>query len=120
MPKKESGAQGRKRRAQFEAFLNESRKFMKNILKVVDMQKENSADIQRPDESAETDNQRIVKHRGRKIFVCPGAQDTLATPLQLTKSNIKNKITSLYRHLGVLKLITKKKQCPFRSTGRKS
>ena len=41
MPKKESGAQGRKRRARFEAFLNESRKFMKKFLKVVAMQKEN-------------------------------------------------------------------------------
>ena len=41
MPKKESGAQGRKRRAQFEVFLNESRKFMKKILKVVAMQKDN-------------------------------------------------------------------------------
>ena len=41
MPKKESGAQGRKRRAQFEAFLNESRKFMKKNLKVVAMQKDN-------------------------------------------------------------------------------
>ena len=29
MSKKESGARGRKRQAQFEAFLNESRKFMK-------------------------------------------------------------------------------------------
>ena len=29
MPKKEREAQGRKRRAQFEAFLNESRKFTK-------------------------------------------------------------------------------------------
>ena len=43
--------------------------------------KRQSADIRRQDESAGTDNQRIVKHRGRKIFVCPGAQDTLATPL---------------------------------------
>ena len=33
MPKKESGAQGRKRRAQFEVFLNESRKFMKKYFK---------------------------------------------------------------------------------------
>ena len=41
MPKKESGAQGRKQRAQFEAFLNKSRKFMKNILKVVATQKDN-------------------------------------------------------------------------------
>ena len=41
MPRKESGAQGKKRRAQFEAFLNESRKFMKNILQVVAMQKDN-------------------------------------------------------------------------------
>ena len=41
MPKKESGAQGRKRRARFEAFLNESRKFMKKILKAVAMQTDN-------------------------------------------------------------------------------
>ena len=41
MPIKESGAQGRKRRAQFEAFLNESRKLKKKILKVVAMQKDN-------------------------------------------------------------------------------
>ena len=41
MPKKESGAKGRKRWAQFEAFLNESRKFIKNILQVVAMQKDN-------------------------------------------------------------------------------
>ena len=41
MSKKESKAQGRKRRAQFEAFLNESRKFMKKNLKVVAMQKDN-------------------------------------------------------------------------------
>ena len=41
MPKKESGAQGQKRRAHFEAFLNESRKFMKKNLKVVAMQKDN-------------------------------------------------------------------------------
>ena len=43
MPKKESGAQSRKRRAQFEAFLNESRKFMKKkfTVKVVAMQKDN-------------------------------------------------------------------------------
>ena len=41
MPKKESGAQGRKRRAQFEAFLNESRKFIKKNLKVVTMQRDN-------------------------------------------------------------------------------
>ena len=81
MPKKESGAQGRKRRAQFEAFLNESRKFMKKYFKSSGYAKRESADVRRQDESAGADNQRIVKHRGRKIFVCPGAQDTLATPL---------------------------------------
>ena len=81
MPKKESGAQGRKRRAQFEAFLNESRKFMKKYFESSGYAKRESADIPRQDESAGTDNQRIVKHRGRKVFVCPGAQDTLATPL---------------------------------------
>ena len=36
-----SGAQGRKRLTQFEAFLNESRKLMKNTLQVVAMQKDN-------------------------------------------------------------------------------
>ena len=41
MPKQESGAQGRKRRAQFEAFLNESRKFTKKCFKVMAMQKDN-------------------------------------------------------------------------------
>ena len=81
MPKKESGAQGRKRRAQFEAFLNESREFMKKYFKSSNYAKRQSADIRRQDESAGIDNYRIVKHRGRKIFVCPGAQDTLATPL---------------------------------------
>ena len=81
MPKKESGAQGRKWRAQFEVFLNESRKFMKKNFKSSGYAKRQSADIRRQDESAGTDNHRIVKHRGRKIFVCPGAQDTLATPL---------------------------------------
>ena len=41
-----------------------------------------SADMRRQDESADTDNyQRILKHRGHKIFVCLGAQDTLAMPL---------------------------------------
>ena len=69
MPKKESGAQGRKRPAQFEAFLNESRKFMKKYFKSSGYAKTQSADIRRQDESAGTDNQRIVKHRGRKIFV---------------------------------------------------
>ena len=82
MPKKESGAQGRNRRAQFEAFLNESRKFMKKCFKSSGYAKRRSADIRRQDESAGTDNQRIVKHRGRKIFVCRGAEDTLAKPLQ--------------------------------------
>ena len=81
MPKKENGAQGRKRRAQFEAFLNESRKFTKKNFKSSGCAKRQSADIRRQDESAGADNHRIVKHRGRKIFVCPGAQDILATPL---------------------------------------
>ena len=82
MPKKESGAQGRKRRAQFEAFLNESRKFMKKNCKSRGYAKRQSADIRRQDKSAGTDNYRIVKHWGRKIFVRRGAQDTLATPLR--------------------------------------
>ena len=81
MLKKESGAQGRKRRAQFEAFLNESRKFMKKKFKSSSYARRQSADMRRQDESAGTANHRIVKHRGRKIFVCPGAQDTLATPV---------------------------------------
>ena len=72
MPKKESGAQGRKRRAQFEAFLNESRKFMKKYFESSEYAKRESADIRRQDESAGTDNQRIVKHRGRKILFAPG------------------------------------------------
>ena len=69
MPNKESGAQGRKRRARFEAFLNGSRKFMKKYFKSSGYTKRQSADIRRQDESAGTDNQRIVKHRGHKIFV---------------------------------------------------
>ena len=81
MPKKESGAQGRKRRAQFEVFLNEFRKFMRKYFKSSGYVKRQSADIRRQDDSAGTDNHKIVKHRGRKIFVCPEAQDTLATPL---------------------------------------
>ena len=72
MPKKKSGAQDRKRRAQFEAFLNESRKFMKKNFKSSGYAKRHSADIRRQDESVGTDNHRIVKHRGRKTFVCPG------------------------------------------------
>ena len=67
MPKKESGAQGRKRRAQFEVFLNESRKFMKKYFKSSGYAIRQSADIRRQDESADTDNHRIVKHRGRRI-----------------------------------------------------
>ena len=86
MPKKESVAQGRKRRAQFEAFLNESRKFMKKNFKSSGYAKRQSTDIRRQDKSAGTDNHKIVKHRGRKIFVCPGAQDTLATPLSFHKT----------------------------------
>ena len=83
MPKKESGAQGRKRRAQFEASLNESRKFMKKYFKSSGYAKRQSVDIRRQDKSAGTDNHGIVKHMGRKIFVCPGVQDTLVTPLVL-------------------------------------
>ena len=88
MPKKESGAQGRKRRAQFEAFLNESRKFMKKYFKSSGYAKRQSADIRRQDESAGTDNQKIVKYWGRKIFVRPAAQDTLATPLRELRQKI--------------------------------
>ena len=90
LPKKDSGALGRKRRAQFDAFLNESRKFMKKYFKSTGSgnAERQSADrpIRRQDKSADTDNQKILKHRGRKIFVCPGAQDTLATPLRMTAS----------------------------------
>ena len=71
MPKKESGAQGRKRRAQFEAFLNESRKFMKKNFKSSGYAKRQSADIRRQDKSAGTDNHRIVKHRGAQNFCLP-------------------------------------------------
>ena len=87
MPKKESGAQRRKRRAQFEAFLNES--IMKTNFKSSGYAKRQSADIRRQDESAGTDNHRIVKHRGHKIFVCPGAQDPLATPLTYQRFLLK-------------------------------
>ena len=68
MPKKESGAQGRKRRAQLEAFLDESRKFMKKYVTSSGSAERLSADIRRRDESADTDNQRILKHRGRRIL----------------------------------------------------
>ena len=81
MPKKESGAQGRKRRAQFEALLNNSQKFIKKYFTSSGNAERQSADMQRQDEFADTDHQRILKHRGRKNFVCPWAQDTLATPL---------------------------------------
>ena len=69
MPKKESGAQGRKRRAQFEPLLNESRKFMKKYFTSSGNAERQSADIRRQYESADTDNQRILKQRGRKVFV---------------------------------------------------
>ena len=75
MPNKESGAQGRKRRARFEAFLNKSKKFMKKYFTNSGSAKRQSANIRRQDESADADSQRILKHRGRKFFVCPGAQD---------------------------------------------
>ena len=97
MPKKESGAQGRKRRAQFEAFLNKSRKFMKKNFESSGYAKRQSADLRRQGESAGTDNHRIVKHRGRKIFVCPGAQDTLATPLTVMLLIFNRKFMSLQR-----------------------
>ena len=45
---------------------------MKKYFKGSGYAKRESADIRRQEESAGTDNQRIVKHRGRKIFVCPG------------------------------------------------
>ena len=54
---------------------------MKKYFKSSGYAKRESADIRRQDESAGIDNQRIVKHRGRKIFVCPGVQDALVTPL---------------------------------------
>ena len=91
MPKKESGAQGQKQRAQFETFLNESRKFMKKYFTSSGNAERQSADIPRQDESADTDNynQRILKHRGRKIFVCPRAQDTFATPLVIGWARVR-------------------------------
>ena len=46
MPKKESGAQGRIRRAQFEAFLNESKKFMKKYFTKSGNAERQSADIE--------------------------------------------------------------------------
>ena len=49
MPKKKSGAQGRKRRAQFEAFSNESRKFMKKYFTSSGNAERQSADIRRQD-----------------------------------------------------------------------
>ena len=49
---------------------------MKKYFKSGGYAKRQSTDIRRQDESAGTDNQRIVKHRERKIFVFPGAQDT--------------------------------------------
>ena len=101
MPKKESGAQGRKRRAQFEAFLNESRKFMKKYFKSSGYAKRQSADIRRQNESAGRDNHRIVKHRGRKIFVCPAARDTLATPLTSACSNVFMRLFSRLRNTVV-------------------
>ena len=42
---------------------------MKKYFKSSGYAKRQSADIRRQDESAGTDNQRIVKHRGRKVFV---------------------------------------------------
>ena len=54
------------------------------------MQKDNRPIYE--DKSAGTDNQRIVKHRGLKIFVCPGAQDTLATPLVATHKVVLEKV----------------------------
>ena len=58
---------------------------MKKNFKSSGYAKRQSADIRRQDKSAGTDNHRIVKHRGRKLFICPGAQDTLATPLQAAR-----------------------------------
>ena len=53
MPRKESGAQGRKGRAQFKASLNESRKFMKKYFTSSGNADRQSADIQKQDESAD-------------------------------------------------------------------
>ena len=47
MPKKESGAQDGKRQARFEAFLNESRKFMKIYFTSSGIAERQSADIRR-------------------------------------------------------------------------
>ena len=54
-PKKESGAQDRKRRAQIEAVLNESRKIMKKYFTSSGNAERQSADIRRQDESTDTD-----------------------------------------------------------------
>ena len=53
MPKKESAAQSRKRRAQFETSLNECKKFVKEYFASSDNAKRQSADMQRQDEFAE-------------------------------------------------------------------
>ena len=56
MPKKEREAQGRKRRAQLEAFLNESRKFMKKYFTSSGSVERQSADTRKQDKSANTDH----------------------------------------------------------------
>ena len=85
MPKKESGAQGRKRRAQFEAFLNESRKFMKKVFTSSGNAEIQSADIRRQDESAGTDDQRILKQGAQNFCLPRGAgYPRCATDLPLT------------------------------------
>ena len=53
MPKKESGAQAPKQRTQFEAFLNESRKFMNKYFTSSGNAERQSSDIQRQDESSD-------------------------------------------------------------------
>ena len=53
MPKKESRAQSQKRRAQFEAFLNESRKSMKKYFTSSGNAERQSADIRRREKSAD-------------------------------------------------------------------
>ena len=72
MPRKESGAQDRKRQAQCEVSLNESRKFMKKYFTSSGNAERQSAYTRRQDESADTDSQKILKDRGAKFSFVPG------------------------------------------------
>ena len=72
---------------------------MKKNFKSSGYAKRQSADIRRQDKSAGTDNHRIVKHRGRKMFVCPGAQDTLATPTRTLLTRTPTRTYSVRRRV---------------------